>query len=112
MLLKFKNPVFNNGVNVTVRRGIRWSLTDEPELGFPVVNTNDPIKDDGQDKIIGFAGIIDRKVIRFCDIKETMICDEHDPKCKTYLGLFEVMKQVYNDFDEDEIVTVLKFNFT
>jgi len=111
MNLQFKNPVFNNDVNVTVRRGVKWAIEEEPEFGFWIVNTNDMIKEDGKTKIIGFAEIIDRKVIRFTDIHADMIQHEHDPDCRTYSGLFEVMKRTYDNFNEYEIVTILTFNF-
>lgn len=112
MHLKFKTPVFNDGINVTVRRGVKWSIAEETEFGHPIVDTNDPYHDDGRDKIIGFAKVVDVRVIRMCDILESMITEEHDPKCRIYHGLLDVMKQTYgSDFDDKEIVTVLTFEF-
>ena len=111
MKLKFKNPVFHDGVNTTVRRGVKWSIADEPEFGYPIIDTNDPVTDDGKDKIIGFAKPVDVKVVRMCDISDDMIRFEHDPKCRTYNGLLDVMKETYNNFSDKEIVTVLTFDF-
>lgn len=93
--LKFKNNVFNKGVNVTVRRGIKWAS----EVGKRVV--------------VGHrvAEILSANVIRFGGISDFHLSFEHDPACRTKEGLLNVMKEIYDGFTEDEIITVLTFSF-
>lgn len=108
MELLFTNPVFHDGTNVTVRRGIKWaaiSSNEEWETGHPIKHT-------GQDKIIGFAKIEKKQVFRFCDLMnhQSILELEHDqPNCSWYTGLRLEMCKIYPDFEDDEIVTVLYF---
>lgn len=89
--LKFNNPVFEVGPNLTVRRGVRWSLEDEAMIGGVEV-----VK-------------IKARVMRFSDIRRYDLRNEHDPKCRTYDGLLNTMYDLYDDFDEREIVTLVEF---
>ena len=111
MFLKFNNPIFHDGINSTVRRGVKWAIAEEGEFGHPILCTKEPFGDDGQRKIIGFASVTRTRVLRMCDILETMLSNEHDPACRTYHGLLFEMKKVYGDFDEHEIVTILDFEY-
>lgn len=112
MNLLFKNPVFNNGRNTTVRRGTKWDNPPVPtEFGFPVIDTANQYDGNGNLKIKGFADNVTFKVKRFCDITPKDICLEHDPICRTLTGLLEVMKNTYDNFDETEIVTLVSFDF-
>lgn len=94
MDLLFKNEVFNEGRNVTVRRGIKWSLEDEAYI--PALDVDVDIR---------------TSVMRFKDIQinTAVIHDEHDPECRDYYGLLEVMQRTYPGFIPDEIVTVVEF---
>lgn len=79
--LKFSNPVFHKGLNLTVRRGTKWASEE-------------------------FERVI---VKRFCDIEPSEIKCEHDPKCRTKQGLLKELKRVYENFSEKEIVTLVYF---
>lgn len=104
--LLFNNPVFNTGRNITVRRGIKWAVADEGEFGFPISDTLNPWI------IIGFAKNPKKMIFRFCDLLHTELLKlEHDPGCRTYIGLKTEMETIYNGFNEFEIVTVIEFDF-
>ncbi len=97
--LKFMNPVFKTGINVTVRRGTKWSGTDNEYVS--IINTNQNINKKGK--------ILLTKCKRFKDITEEDIENEHDPVCRTTNGLYKVMKRTYPDFGKNEIITIVKF---
>jgi hypothetical protein len=91
--LQFNNPVFTpNEINVTVRRGIKWS------------GTRGNVSATGKS-----VCITDTKIIRFVDINQLDMSKEHDPDCREYGKLLEVMEKTYAGFDEKEIVTVVYF---
>lgn len=100
MKLYFANPFFNDGVNVTVRRGVKWSLATGE---VPIVDV-----DSGAE--VGTAKITGCKVKRLCDITASDVENEHDPACRCWIGLLAEMRKLYGcDFDENEIVTILEF---
>jgi len=86
MKLEFKHKVFNDGLNLTVRRGMKWSV----------------LKPDNVDVFL-------TKVMRFCDLKDYDLYYEHDVKCRTYEGLLDTMRNTYEWFLEKEIVTLVYF---
>lgn len=90
--LLFSNSVFRSGMNVTVRRGVKWSGTPKADIfGHGVVNLR-------------------TKILRFMDIEESDIELENDPGCSTLDGLFDGMRTVYGpDFDPREIITLVYF---
>lgn len=95
----------------TVRRGIKWSIAEPCEFGFPVIDNNHPINDDGMDIIQGFAEPVVAKVLRFKDLNDNDISDNHDPLCHVKTYLFEYLKGIYPEFDENEIITLLRFYY-
>jgi len=116
-VLMFKKNVeseridFHEGENITVRRGIKWSLkngADEISLG-----DTDLIKEKGYDGIIKNYIVTEplkTKCMRLCDIPAEDLLKEHDPQCRDHEGLLKVMKDAYgDDFSEYEIVTVVTF---
>jgi len=94
-ILKFNNAVFNKGHNLTVRRGVKWGCEVEAEI------------------MVENLGLIDiglqTSVMRFTDLIDKDLVDEHDIDCRTVEGLLAVMKEVYPSFDEYEIVTLVTF---
>lgn len=99
--LLFKNPVFHKGVNLTVRRGIKWAMV-------PVGTEINILETDSY--ILNETGIITKvMVMPFWDIEERMLKEEHDPCCTNYKGLQEIMKEVYEDFSVNEVITLLYF---
>ena len=96
----FQNPSFNQGLNVSVRRGVKWNT--EAQKGVMLVDTANP------DKEIGTVDI-ETRVFRFCDLIDADIAAEHDANCRTVAGLLEVMKKIYPSFDSRELVTLVYF---
>lgn len=100
--LRFNNFTFKEGVNITVRRGNKWynygtgpvilydNQTGETEMGFIHTVTNVPFK----------------------AVKHIELQNEHDPQCRTYKKLLKVMQETYDDFQEGEYVTVVRFKVT
>ena len=93
--LKFNNSIFNEGINLTVRNGIKWAFVKSAFIAY-----------------LGYPIELHRQIFKFSDLKNysELLLDEHDPECRTYDGLLSVMKETYPDFNEDNIVTLIWFN--
>lgn len=102
MKLLFGSPVFNDGLNVTVRKGVKWATVsgevDIVETGREMV-------------VLGKGEVVDVKVMPFDSIYDSMIRDEHDPSCRTWHGLYKGMLTAYPNFIPEELVTIIYFNF-
>lgn len=102
---------FHEGLNITVRRGIKWALQDganDITLCDAAYSNNNLI--DGIIKDYKIIEPIKTFNYRLADLTEDILKYEHDPMCQTNEGLLNVMKCVYGDgFDKNEIVTVVKF---
>lgn len=85
-MIEFQNPVFHKGINLTIRRGVKWSLQD---TGLNVESVY---------------------IKRFCDITGRELSFEHDPNCQNYEGSLCEMRRIYDDFDPCEIVTLVFFH--
>ena len=99
--LKFNKLVFNDGLNLTVRRGAKWDALNElDKFGVYIVNG-----------IFDLQHIVDIGTIamRFCDLRDSDLEYEHDPQCRSVSGLLEEMKRIHPGFDEREIVTLVYF---
>ena len=94
-------------VNLTVRKGLKWStlqageeiLLKETPCGDLVVRTS----------AVSHATIYDVKVMSFNDLMSypKLLLLEQDPDCRTYKGLYEVMRRVYDGFLSHEVVTLV-----
>lgn len=103
MEMLFKCPVFKEGLNLTVRRGLKWALYFEEN---PVI----PLKIyDTKDNPLGWIKIEKVIIMPFDSIQNSDLKDEHDKQCKTKEGLLKILKKVYEDFNEREIVTLVYF---
>jgi hypothetical protein len=100
-ILKFNNPTFKAGINLTVRRGTRWDVYDGDTVMVQYINA------DGAQ--MRWATKIRTRVFRFQDVTTEMLQDEHDPACRTYKGLRKVMFELYPDFHSNEMVTLVSF---
>jgi hypothetical protein len=101
--LKFGNPTFHPGVNVTVRNGLKWDmLVDQLPKDVVIAGADDaPI---GRGKIIG------KMVIPFQSIPEEILKMEHDETARNFDGLKAAMKTAYGrDWSSSDVVTVLFF---
>jgi hypothetical protein len=93
--MKFSNPVFHPGVNVTVREGSKWLRKVGP----------------GREFMVG-----DRRAMchflhncRFNSIPPSMLSYEHDPACRNIRGLYDVMTRLYKKFNQNSVVTLVGF---
>jgi len=113
MYLKFRNfNLKDKSVYITVRRGIKWAMTEPNEFGYGCIDINEEIDiDNNVYKIKGFAEPLEIKIYRFCDISEKDLYDEHDENCHTVSGLFNELSKCYYNFSEKEIVTIIRFKY-
>lgn len=100
--LLFKNPVFQPGVNATVRLGAKWAGLVGPESIVEVHET------DGGHLFDAF--IVDVQLTKICDIEEDILAHEHDPKCRNIRGLINELERVYKrKVNPREQVTIILF---
>lgn len=96
--MKFNTPKFNDELNLTVRRGTKWgNLKGKFYLG------------DIDSEAVQVGKVKQIKVMKFEDIRGEDLTLEHDPECREYDGLIDVMRGIYDDFDTYEIVTLVFF---
>jgi hypothetical protein len=101
--LLFSNPVFHDGINVTVRKGYKWA--DAMGEVVDVMNTDGT----GEPIMAHVLGVLTTQLDK---IPESILMHEHDPECRTLRGITKVMREVYGDeVKDDEPVTVLFFEF-
>jgi len=101
--LLFSNPVFHDGINVTVRNGYKWA----DALGEIV----DVMNTDGVSapEMAHVLGVLTTQLDK---IPESILEHEHDPSCRTLAGIAKEMRKVYgNQIQDNEPVTVLFFEF-
>lgn len=94
-------------VNLTVRKGLKWS---DLKVGDTIMLRETYNRAD-EDSTVRYATIYDVKVISFADLMNypRMLKLEHDPECQTYKGLFETMRRVYDGFLQHELVTLVMY---
>lgn len=95
-LLKFSNPVFNDGINVTVRHGTKWLGVSSAVIDLGGNFTTSPTA-------------LHTRSIAFNKLTDADVANEHDPSCRTVAGLAAEMKMVYPEFIETDIVTLATF---
>lgn len=102
MYLLFNNLTFKNGINLTVRRGVKWDLMRGRDV---------QIGETGKTKLSGKARILDTKVLPANMILETedQLHLEYDSSCRTKEGLLDELERVYPGFRSCEIVTLVYF---
>jgi hypothetical protein len=104
MKLYFDRPSFHEGVNLSIRRGVKWATKiHEHVLAY-----------DSKDELHGgepifYCEIVDQKVMKFVDIPKDDFKIIHDKDNQSYEKMLEEMKRIYGDFSEHEIVTLLYF---
>lgn len=92
---------FHEGLNVTVRRGLKWHNM----LGMYIAKSSS-IGDKGAKRI----KILETAIYRFKDLPAKVLSYEHQSECQTYAGLFDAMVNAYGkDFSENEYVVVIYF---
>lgn len=93
--MKFSNPVFRQGMNVTCRMGNKWLRKVQP---------GDEFEAEGKRALCHYLHIC-----RFNEIPLSMLSFEHDPACRDIMGLYKVMAGLYPKFDQNSIVTLIGF---
>lgn len=101
--MEFVNPVFNHGLNTTVRRGDKWA-----DLRPGSVFELRAVKGLSQTRLWNVE-VIRVVVARFADLEAHDLIHEHDTKCRTVAGLHEEMCKIYSGFRRHETVTVITF---
>ena len=100
--LEFNNPVFFEGVNVTVRKGEKWrNIFDDGYKDVTIKATNGETLGTGRLKAVEYC--------KFTDIKIGWLAMEHDDSCYTIEGLKAAMLKAYPDFKDDDFVSVVFF---
>ena len=101
-VLQFSNPVFHGGLNVTVRNGDKWMKAN--------IGDHLEIKETGSPVVRLTGTLIGKACLPFTMVPDAWLIDEHDPSCRTYVGLLKEMERVYPEFSaENNTVTVLLF---
>ena len=88
--MAFRRPVFHPGLNFTVRPGEEWADLKVGEI----------IELDGPCWCLGMVTQVLK--CRLMDIPNFVLEREHDPDCRTYSGLFNVLKETYPELQEKE----------
>lgn len=99
--LLFSNPVFHEGVNVTVRKGDKWMKAN---VGDTLL-----IKDASKNQLVANGMLVGQAYLPLLLIPEVWLTFEHDPGCRNRAGLFAELKRIYPDVTKDTWVTVLLF---
>ena len=98
----FQNPVFDEIVNVTVRKGTDW--LEKTKAGDSLI-----IRRIGDNRIIAEGIITIRETFIAHRIPKVILNLEHDPSCRDIDGLLNALKRFYPNFKSDDIVTVIMF---
>ena len=95
--IKFDNPIFHEGINLTCRSGSTWArkLNLEDSLFY-------------EKTYIG--SVVGISLLKFSQIHESMLHFEHDPKCRTVEGLRSELERIYGPFKPHYYVTLIYFS--
>ena len=98
--LHFQNPMFHEGLNVSVRRGDKYGDV-RPNADLELC--------DIERKQVLYAKVVKVMFSRFDRLTNQEIEREHDPGCRTVEGLLAELKRVYPGFQPSENVMLLYF---
>jgi len=100
----FGDFVFRKGINVTVRKGVKWHGAEGEFAARPTK------KEGLSDKRKALIVISQTAIHHFRNLPAKVIDLEHDRRARTYSGLLKGMREAYGeDFSENEYVTVVFF---
>ncbi len=100
--LEFLNPQWHRGMNVTVRKGIKWFEKARRGDKVCIIRTGNSLPEN--------FGIIDEIDYRkFMSVNIRDLAEEHDRECGTPQGLLWAMIRAYPDFNLEDSVTVIRF---
>jgi len=101
----FGDFVFRKGINVTVRKGLKWHGVSGAFTARPTRKESCRARSKEAEIVI-----LETAIYRFRDLKAKVIDLEHDRRARTYSGLLKGMREAYGeDFSENEYVTVVFF---
>jgi hypothetical protein len=101
LTIEFDNPVFHDGVNVTVRAGDKW--VKRLRLGDYFVPVKAGCVDDAPCHINCVIGLF------YCPVDELpdgLLVHEHDPACRTREGLEAELERIYGNA-KNRLVTAI-----
>ena len=105
-VMEFLNPVFNKGVNLTVRNGIKWAYKVAPDDILLLKKT-------GCDEVVArarvFGAYMTEDFTNNPEMPETWLALEHDPECRTIEGLTAAMDRAYGKGNWGEKVVAVFF---
>lgn len=101
----FSNNVHHNGINVTVRRGDKWSMLRN---GEKVIFSS---ADEHREAPV-HATIVAALKMPFYLIPESLLEHEHDETCRTRENLLKELQHLYGGFMATEAVTVVLYFIT
>ncbi len=96
--LKFTNPTFRDGENVTIRRGVEW-------CGY----TGNFVVRNQAGEMLAEGVVISASAKRFTDVKKREVDLMHDPELNNFFRVINFLEKCYPNFDQHEIVTVIRF---
>jgi len=97
----------NKIYSICLRGARRYSVDNEVDLY--IYTPNGEINPNTGDTYPNLASIVSQKQFRFCDLRGNHCIDNYDITARTLPGLEFAMYNVYDDFEETEIVTIVKF---
>jgi len=100
--MEFFNPVVHEGLNITIRRGLKWDRISKLGDTVSIVKT-------GSEDVLRTGTIVGLKLCQFSSISEDELAFEHDPECTNKEGALKAMERSYPGFKETEVVTVVSF---
>lgn len=90
LTIEFDNPIFHEGVNVTVRSGDKWAK--RLRLGDYFVPVRSGCVEDAPLHVDCVIGIV---YCPFDELPEGLLMHEHDPACQTKEGLAAELDRIY-----------------
>ena len=103
--LQFERMLFEEGINVTFRKGPKWSQFGIRRGDVIYISETGNSKNRASVVVRNIAG--PRFLQNFTD---ATIAKDHDRSCRTRDGLVRELKRVYGSFDpEKDIVTMIEF---
>ena len=96
-LIKFNNPEFQPGLNVTIRAGADW-------FGKLRIGQKFYLGDKTQ---IGICRLL--FVSRCCDLPVFLIELEHCPELRSKEALYKALKAMYSDLAPEDVVSAVGF---
>lgn len=109
-VIKFGNPVFRPGINLTVRKGNKWMGAESrgygsmPQGHYEIMGPDEII--DGEVEVLETR----RRPFNYFAGQFGILSFEHDPDCRNFAGLLADMQRAYGKgFTKKDEVTLVFF---